>query len=190
MIRRSMKLSNKSKAIKKDNNVSSKVIVTALKKKEIVHQVYQYSKLSECLQNENNTIFNFLAVVVAANYPHIAKSERFVCTMRIIDPYQPLSKDGVFETCTLVLFANRFEDLPISQRVGDIIRVHRVSVSEYKGVKQFTARVYFNSAWPFSLPVLNRQLLSLVMCKNHVRSPSSVSRSMKLQIPRTRLLIA
>lgn len=152
MIRRSMKLSNKSKAIKKDNNVSSKVIVTALKKKEIVHQVYQYSKLSECLQNENNTIFNFLAVVVAANYPHIAKSERFVCTMRIINPYQPHSKDGVFETCTLVLFANIFEDLPISQRVRDIIRVHRVSVSEYKGVKQFTARVYFNSAWALFSP--------------------------------------
>ena len=43
--------------------------------------------------------------------------------------------------------ANSFEELPIVQRVGDIIRVHRVTVAEYLGAKQLTARVYFNSAW-------------------------------------------
>jgi hypothetical protein len=40
---------------------------------------------------------------------------------------------GVVDHFTLVLFANKFEDLPISQRIGDVIRVHRAVVSKYKG---------------------------------------------------------
>jgi hypothetical protein len=48
--------------------------------------------------------------------------------MRIVDIQQPMDKDGVVEFCTLVFFARRFEDLPISQRIGDIIRVHRAHV--------------------------------------------------------------
>jgi len=33
------------------------------------------------------------------------------------------------------MFAKRYEDLPITQRVGDIIRVHRAYAGQYKGVK-------------------------------------------------------
>ena len=61
-------------------------------------------------------------------------------------------EDGHVEFCTLVMFANKFEDLPISQRVGDIIRVHRASVGNYKGQKQFTANVFFNSSWAIFHP--------------------------------------
>jgi hypothetical protein len=43
--------------------------------------------------------------------------------------------------------ANSFEELPIVQRVGDLIRVHRATVADYLGAKQLTARVYFNSSW-------------------------------------------
>jgi hypothetical protein len=52
----------------------------------------------------------------------------------------------------LVLFANKFEDLPVSQRIGDIIRVHRATISEYNGVKHFTANVCYNSAWVLFSP--------------------------------------
>ena len=37
--------------------------------------------------------------------------------------------------------------MPVSQRVGDIIRVHRATVSTFKDRKQFTANVCFNSSW-------------------------------------------
>ena len=91
-----------------------------------------------------------------ASYPHRAqfgKSDRFTCTLRIIDPDQYLSAEsGVIEACTLVLFANKFEDLPISQRVGDIIRVHRATVQEYRGAKHFTASVNYNAAWALFSP--------------------------------------
>jgi len=56
------------------------------------------------------------------------------------------------DTCTLVLVANKFEELPISQRVGDIIRVHRATVSDFEGTKQLRARIYYNSAWALFAP--------------------------------------
>jgi hypothetical protein len=73
--------------------------------------------------------------------------------MKIADQSCTIEKNtGCVNHCTLVLFANKFEDLPISQRVGDIIRVHRATVGEYKGQKQFTANIFFNSSWAIFAP--------------------------------------
>lgn len=59
--------------------------------------------------------YNFYAVVLDATFPHKSfKSDRYICSIKITDPDQPIEKDGVIEHCTLVLFAKRFEDLPIS----------------------------------------------------------------------------
>lgn len=74
--------------------------------------------------------------------------------MKIADPSMTIDKQGVVEHCTLVFFAKKFEDLPISQRVGDIIRVHRAGVGMYKNVKQFTSNVFFNSSWAIFSPVV------------------------------------
>lgn len=65
-----------------------------------------------------------------------------------------MKKDGSVETFTMVIFANKFEDCPIVQRVGDIIRVHRATVSQYQGTKMLTARVYFNSSWVLFSPLI------------------------------------
>jgi hypothetical protein len=85
-----------------------------------------------------------------ASFPHKTfggKSEHFVCTLKVADPEQQISEDGIVETCTVVFFASKFEELPICQKIGQIIRVHRASVSEYNEVKLFTSRLYFNSSW-------------------------------------------
>jgi hypothetical protein len=66
----------------------------------------------------------------------------------------PVKKDGTLETCTMVVFANKFEDCPIVQRVGDIIRVHRAAVSQYQGTKMLTARLNYNSSWVLFSPVI------------------------------------
>ena len=52
--------------------------------------------------------------------------------MKVTDPSMQVDKEGVVENCTITFFAKKFEDLPISQRVGDIIRVHRVGAGIYK----------------------------------------------------------
>lgn len=81
-------------------------------------------------------LYHFYAVIVDASFPHKSfKSDRFICTIKIVDPSCNIDHEGVAEHCTLVLFAKKFEDLPISQRIGDIIRVHRANCGIYKGVK-------------------------------------------------------
>ena len=72
--------------------------------------------------------------------------------MKITDPSMTMN-DGVMEHATLVLFAKKFEDLPISQRVGDIIRVHRANVGVFKNTKQFTSNIFFNSSWALFSPL-------------------------------------
>jgi hypothetical protein len=66
-------------------------------------------------------------------------------------------RDGFVNHSSLVLFANKFEDLPISQRVGDIIRIHRASVGKYKDQKQFTANIFFNSSWAIFSPSVDKK---------------------------------
>lgn len=105
---------------------------------------------------------HFYAVVLDAQFPHKSfKSDKFMVTMRIADPDQPFDKEGVVETCSLVMFAKSFEDLPICQRIGDIIRVHRAYVGEYKGVKQFTCNIFFNASWALFSPLTAKDRLKL-----------------------------
>ncbi len=79
--------------------------------------------------------------MLEASFPHKSPtSGRFFCTLKVADFSSAVP-------CTLVLMANSFEELPIVQRVGDLIRVHRATVADYLGAKQLTARVYFNSSW-------------------------------------------
>lgn len=63
------------------------------------------------------------------------------------------------EHCTLMMFARKFEDLPIIQRVGEIIRVHRAHVQTYKNVKQFTCNIFFNSSWALFSPLTAKDRL-------------------------------
>jgi Telomeric single stranded DNA binding POT1/CDC13 len=101
------------------------------KKEEVLKGGYKYTQLSNCDDIPDAT-YNIFAVVVDASYPHKAQnSERYTCTLKLVDMASPVKKDGTVETCTMVVFANKFEDCPIVQRVGDIIRVHRASVSQY-----------------------------------------------------------
>lgn len=88
-----------------------------------------------------------------ASFPHKShKTDKFLCSIRIADPSMEVDENGVIPHCTLVLFGKKFEDLPITQRVGDIIRVHRASVGMYKNTKQFTANIFFNSSWALFSP--------------------------------------
>jgi hypothetical protein len=98
--------------------------------------------------------FHFYGIILEATYPHKSfKTNKFICTLKIADPYQPINEEGIIQHCTLVLFANKMEDLPISQRVGDIIRVHRATLTEFHGLKVFQANVFFKSSWALFSPV-------------------------------------
>ena len=47
----------------------------------------------------------------------------------------------------VVFFAQNFEDLPIIQRVGDIVRVHRARFQHYNDAKQLNVNMYYRSSW-------------------------------------------
>lgn len=47
----------------------------------------------------------------------------------------------------VIIYAKRFEDLPLVQRLGDIIRIHRANIRLYKDIKQFNVNVFYNSSW-------------------------------------------
>ena len=98
-------------------------------------KIYEYTSLTDCKAGADKVYI--YGVILDAQFPHKSfKSEKYVCSMKITDPSCKIDKEtGNVDFCTLVLFASKFEDLPISQKVGDIIRIHRASVGLYKESK-------------------------------------------------------
>jgi hypothetical protein len=45
------------------------------------------------------------------------------------------SAKGNIKFGLVTFFAKRMEDLPVVRKIGDIIRVHRAIVKDYKGIK-------------------------------------------------------
>jgi len=90
-------------------------------------------------------------VIIDASFPYKTNKELFICNLKIIDPSLHLKHvrggDKTQDYANLVLYAKRFEDLPIVQRVGDIIRVHRAFLRLHQHQRQFNADISFNSSW-------------------------------------------
>jgi hypothetical protein len=94
---------------------------------------------------------NVYGVIIDATFPYKTNNERYICSLKIVDPSLYVkSQKGSGDSsdyATLVLYAKRFEDLPIITRLGDVIRVHRATLRLYNGTRQFNANVFYNSSW-------------------------------------------
>ena len=90
---------------------------------------YVYKSLDEFEAGSQDTC-DFYATILDATFPHKVANGAFSCTLKIADQSCKLI-DGTTEiqTCTLVFWGKDFKDLPICSRMGDIIRVHRATVS-------------------------------------------------------------
>ena len=108
---------------------------------------YSYTPLAKCEVGGDNV--NFYGIIVDATFPHASfhKEDKFICTLRVTDPSLPINNKGEAEFISLVFFANKFDQLPVCQRIGDIIRVHRATVGTYKDRKQISVNICFNSSW-------------------------------------------
>lgn len=93
----------------------------------------------------DGTPVSFYAVVIDATFPYKTSNGKYVCSMKITDGSIASGKKDNW--AQLVLYARRFEDLPIVQRIGDVIRVHRSILRLHNGRKQFNASIYYNSSW-------------------------------------------
>ena len=94
---------------------------------------------------------HFYGVIIDATFPYKVNKQTYVCSLKVVDPSVHIkSAKGTGDSsdyATVVIYSNKFEDLPIIHRVGDIIRVHRAIVRIYKGQRQFNASVSNNSSW-------------------------------------------
>ena len=89
---------------------------------------------------------HFYGIIIDATFPYKVHADRFICTLKVIDPtLHP--KGGKQDAAQVVIYAKRFEDLPIVHRLGDIIRVHRANLRMYKNQRQFNVNVYYKSSW-------------------------------------------
>lgn len=81
------------------------------------------------------TYQHFYAVVIDATFPYKTNQEKYICSLKIVDASLYLKNTkgtgDASDYATLVFYATKFEDLPIIQRVGDIIRVHRATLRLY-----------------------------------------------------------
>ena len=75
---------------------------------------YDYKQLKNCEIGKDKQ--HFYAVILDAQFPHRSfnkVSDKWLCSMKIADQTSSFN-DGIVEHCNLVLFASKFEDLPIS----------------------------------------------------------------------------
>jgi hypothetical protein len=57
---------------------------------------------------------NIYGVILDASFPHKSfKSNKYICALKIAD-LTSKSTDGVVDTVSVVFFAAKFEDLPVS----------------------------------------------------------------------------
>nr|P29549.1 RecName: Full=Telomere-binding protein subunit alpha; AltName: Full=TEBP alpha; AltName: Full=Telomere-binding protein 56 kDa subunit [Sterkiella nova]1JB7_A Chain A, telomere-binding protein alpha subunit [Sterkiella nova]1KIX_A Chain A, Telomere-Binding Protein alpha Subunit [Sterkiella nova]1OTC_A Chain A, PROTEIN (TELOMERE-BINDING PROTEIN ALPHA SUBUNIT) [Sterkiella nova]2I0Q_A Chain A, Telomere-binding protein alpha subunit [Sterkiella nova]AAA29398.1 telomere-binding protein alpha subu len=121
----------------------------AAKKSDKGHK-YEYVELAKASLTSAQPQ-HFYAVVIDATFPYKTNQERYICSLKIVDPTLYLKQQkgagDASDYATLVLYAKRFEDLPIIHRAGDIIRVHRATLRLYNGQRQFNANVFYSSSW-------------------------------------------
>lgn len=105
---------------------------------------YEYVELNKASLTRAVDV-NFYGVIVDATFPYKINSNRFICSLKIIDPtLNPKNKEGWAQA---IIYANRFEDLPIVHRIGDIIRIHRANLRIHEGQRQFNVNMYCSSSW-------------------------------------------
>lgn len=73
---------------------------------------YTYTTLDKLeLATEN---VNFYAVVLEATFPHTSGNKKaYVCSLKVADHTSKFDSQGVVQYTSVVIFAKRFDDLPV-----------------------------------------------------------------------------
>jgi hypothetical protein len=95
-------------------------------------QKNEYTELAKASHVDGSPV-SFYAVLLDATFPYKTNNNKYVCSLKITDPSICAGKKDSW--AQLVLYARRFEDLPIVQRIGDVIRVHRSILRLHNGKK-------------------------------------------------------
>jgi len=103
---------------------------------------YEYVELSKASLTSSDPC-HFYGVIIDATFPYKANTDRFICSLKVVDP--TLHQKGAY--ATVVIYASKFEDLPIVHRLGDVIRVHRATMRIYQNKRQFNVNMFYQSSY-------------------------------------------
>ena len=111
-------------------------------------QKYEYTELAK-VSLTNSDPHNVYGIIIDATFPHKVSADKYVCSLKIVDPslHSKGGKATDNDYATVVIYAKRFEDLPIANKVGDIIRLHRATLRMYKNQRQFNVSTQWNGSW-------------------------------------------
>jgi len=102
---------------------------------------YEYADLAKASLSTTDAQ-NVYGVIIDASFPYKQNDKLYVCSLKIVDP----SLSGK-DYATVVMYAKRFEDLPICLRLGDIIRLHRATLRMYNNRRQFNVSMHWNGSF-------------------------------------------
>ena len=123
---------------------SSRTPTRVIKSSKPSQTKYEYVELSKASLATSDAC-NFYGIIIDATFPY-KREKFFICSLKVIDPtLNPKTSQQQYST--VVIYAQRFEDLPIVHRVGDIIRIHRAMLRLYNGKRQFNLNMYMNGSW-------------------------------------------
>jgi len=114
-------------------------------------QKYEYTELAKVSLTTSERVHVY-GVIIDATFPYKVTSDKYVCSLKIVDPtlHAKGGKPTDNDWASVVIYANKFEDLPIISKVGDIIRLHRANLRIHDGKRQFnvsTHQYYPYSSW-------------------------------------------
>ncbi len=104
----------------------------------------EYLPLLEHSLNDKDETCSFYAVLIDSNYPSFdKKAQKYKVSAKIVDP----SVHEQSEHAYLNIWSKDLQGVPVCSKVGDIIRVHRGTIAEYRGKRQFNVNVGFKGSW-------------------------------------------
>ncbi|KAK9908123.1 hypothetical protein WJX75_002953 [Coccomyxa subellipsoidea] len=100
---------------------------------------YEYKVLSDILEGPIPVECNLYAVIVECSVPRPTRRVDWMCNARLVDP-STLGHQHLQEGVEVLMFGPP-QLLPNPDAVGDIIRIHRLLVQEYKERPQLVATI-------------------------------------------------
>lgn len=113
--------------------------------KKVKGQKYDYVELGKASLSSVDAQ-NVYGVIIDATFPYKVNTKLYVCSLKIVDPSLNTGSKGA-DYASVVMYAKRFEDLPIVLRMGDVIRLHRATLRMYNNRRQFNVSMHWNGSW-------------------------------------------
>ena len=111
-------------------------------------QKYEYTELAKVSLTSSEPV-NVYGIIIDATFPHKISTDKYITSIKIVDPslHSKGGKPTDNDFATVVIYAKRFEDLPIANKVGDIIRLHRANLRIHNDKRQFNVSTHLYASW-------------------------------------------